>query len=103
MDKKKKPKVPALRTPRYRVKSALRMLWLRSPERSRALKRDFYSCLMCGAKKSTAKGKEVGVEVHHLDKIDAWEEIIDLIMEKLLVDPDRLETRCVECHKKEEK
>ena len=99
--KNKKPKTPLLRTPRYRVKSALRMLWLRSPERSRTLKRDGYACPMCGAKKSTAKGREVAVEVHHLDKVDVWDEIIDLISTRLLCDIDRLETRCIDCHKKE--
>jgi hypothetical protein len=100
MARTKKPKERPLRTPRYRVKSALRLLWLRSIERSTALKRDCYACLACGAKQSKAKGREVPVEVHHLDGID-WDEIIDLIIERLLVDPDRLETRCVPCHKGE--
>ena len=96
-----KTKKPLLRTPRYRVKSALRMLWLRSPERGRALKRDGYRCVLCGEKQSKAKGKEISVECHHINGIDAWDEIIDLIMEKILCDPEELETRCVPCHKNE--
>ncbi len=85
-------------TPRSQVRSALRRLWLRSRERQAALKRDKYTCQECGKKQSMAKGKEIYVEVHHLNGIK-WEQIIDYIYRHLLVDPKELETECVGCHK----
>jgi 5-methylcytosine-specific restriction endonuclease McrA len=88
-------------TPRSKVKQALRRLWLQSRERSATLKRDKYSCVKCGKKQSVAKGKEVKVHVHHKDGIDNWEELVDLIFEKLLISPDHQETLCVDCHKEE--
>jgi len=84
-------------TPKSRVRSALRALWLRSRERSAALKRESNTCERCGRKASRAKGKEVSVVVHHRDMID-WEEIIELIFARILCDPSRLEVLCVECH-----
>ena len=92
-------------TPRSRVRQALRQLWLRSRERAAALKRDGYACQAdgCGKKQSLAKGKEVYVEVHHIDGMD-WERLIDLVYESgLLCSSDRLRTLCKECHKKEAK
>lgn len=86
-------------TPRGRVKAAVRQLWLRSRERAATLKRDNYTCQECGKKQSTAKGKEQKVCVHHLEGID-WELIIDYIFLNVLVNPDKLETLCPECHKK---
>ena len=88
-------------TPRSKVRSALRQLWLRSRERAAALRRDGYTCQRCGAKQSKARGKEIAVNVHHLDGID-WEALIDLVYERLLVPPDRLKTECVSCHEEEE-
>ena len=84
-------------TPRSRVRAALRQLWLRSRERASALKRDKYCCQKCGIKQSRAKGKEVYVEVHHKELID-WEALIDLVYERLLVNPEKLTTICVDCH-----
>lgn len=89
-------------TPKGRIRSALRKLFLTSRERSYAIKRDSYSCVLCGAKQSKAKGKEVSVEVHHREGID-WEGITAMIQERILQTPDRLETLCVECHKLKEK
>ena len=86
-------------TPRSRIKSALRQLWLRSRERAKRLKDDKYTCQECGIKQSRAKGKEVYVEVHHRHGVD-WAELIDLVFERLLVDPSELETLCVDCHHK---
>jgi len=83
------------------VRSALRRLWLRSRERQAALKRDNYSCLECGVKQSRAKGREVYVEVHHKDGI-RWQEILDYIFQQLLVNPDKLETNCEECHRRKD-
>jgi predicted HNH restriction endonuclease len=53
----------------------------------------------CGKKQSRAKGKEVYVEVHHIDGI-RWEKLIDLVYEMLLCDPKDLITVCEDCHQK---
>ena len=95
---KKSRKLPY--TPNSRIRSALRKLFLRSRERAAALKRDKYTC-SCGLKQSRAKGREIYVEVHHKDGID-WTGLIDLIRDRLLQTPDKLETCCEECHKKKE-
>ena len=84
-------------TPRSRVRSALRQCWLRSRERAAALKRDNYTCVDCNIRQTKAKGREVSVEVDHLDGVD-WERLIDLVYKRLLVSPDRLETVCKSCH-----
>lgn len=87
-------------TPRSRVRSAIRQLWLRSRERQSALKRDRYTCCVCHAKQSRTKGKEVYVEVHHANgHIANWEHVIDVIFESILCDPRYLETLCHDCHK----
>ena len=87
----------SLRTPRSQVKHTLQQLFLRSREHSFALKRDGYTCQICGKKQSRAKGKEVYVELHHIDAI-AWQHLIDMVYEMLLCDPGRLQTLCKECH-----
>jgi len=89
-------------TPRGQIVSALRRLWLRSRERSAACKREKYTCQRCGAKQSTAKGREVKIEVHHINGID-WNGIAEIIRERILVNPDNLEVVCKPCHKKEHK
>ena len=91
--RKKKPK-----TPRSRVKNALRQLWLRSRERAKAKKDSGYKCTECGVKQSMAKGKVVKLQVHHLTEIQ-WEELIDLVYERLLDVPQV--PLCVPCHEKE--
>ena len=85
-------------TPNSRIKSALRMLFLRSRERGNAIKRDNYRCQKCGAKQSKAKGKEVKVEVHHKDGILNWDEIYRVIRLHLLCHEDGMETLCKSCH-----
>lgn len=97
---KKSRKLPT--TPRSRVRSALRAVWLRSRERAAALKAAGNCCERCGAKASVAKGREVKVQVHHrAGHIGSWEAVIDLVFEELLVDPRFLEAMCEDCHKKE--
>lgn len=86
-------------TPRSKIKNSLRMLWLRSRERAAALKRDDYTCQICGRKQSRAKGKEFTVEVHHRRGIGNWERVIDLIFEEILCSPTDLVTLCPECHR----
>ena len=84
-------------TPRSRVKSALRQLWLRSRERAKIIKQHNNTCIKCGAKGSTAKGKEVKIQVHHEPVID-WDGVVDLIFERLLSAPQY--PLCKDCHKK---
>lgn len=84
-------------TPRSKVRSAVRQLWLRSRERAATLKRDNYTCQTCHQKLSKAKGKEFSVEVHHLNGIE-WENIIDYIFRHVLVNPEHLESICPDCH-----
>ncbi len=96
------PKKNELKTPRSRVKAALRQLWLRSRERAYAIKRDGYSCRKCGVKQSRKKGGEVYIECHHCDGIE-WECLVDEVYRVLLVNPDKLETLCKGCHGEVEK
>jgi len=86
-------------TPNSKIRSALRRLFLRSRERSTALKRDKYTCRCCGAKQSRAKGKEVYVEIHHKEGVLNWDKLFKAIREYLLCDPLFLETLCDKCHK----
>ena len=87
------------KTPRSKVRDALRRLWLRSRERAFACKRDQYTCQCCGKKQSKARGKEVAIEVHHRHGIHGWEQVIDSVYDFLLTDPDGLEVLCKDCHK----
>jgi len=87
-------------TPRSKIRSALRQIWLRSRERAAALKREKYCCQQCNRKQNKAKGKELSLEVHHLDGIE-WEQLIDYVYQHLLCNPDRLKVLCVDCHKEE--
>lgn len=88
------------RTTRAQIKSALRLLWLRSKERSKALQASGYCCSHCKVKQSKAKGQEQKIEVHHKEGIGDWDKVIDLIREELLCDIDKLEPLCPECHSK---
>ena len=99
LPKLKKPRRRKRTTPRSQVRATLRQLWLRSRERAAAIKRDGYTCVDCSAKQSKAKGREIAVEVDHLDGI-VWEQMIDYIFRHLLVPPERLETVCKPCHAK---
>jgi len=86
-------------TPRSKVRTALRTIFLRSRERAAALKRETYHCQECGIKQSTAKGKEVKLEVHHIHGID-WDTLIDEVFKYLLCNPAELEVLCKDCHEK---
>ena len=88
-------------TPNSQIKNALRMLFLRSRERSFAVKRDKNTCQACGVKNSRAKGREVYVEVHHLDGVTNWDKMFDVIRQELLVEPEGMTCLCKDCHKKE--
>lgn len=71
---------------------------MHSRERRAALKRDKYTCQICGKKQSKAKGREQMVEVHHIVGINIWDEVIGLIFDKILCNPEKLKTLCPECH-----
>jgi len=88
-------------TPRWRIKAALRQLWLRSRERATALKNSNYCCEKCGVKASKAKGKEQKIEVHHKQGIGNWDKVIAMIQDELLVEPDKLQALCPNCHREE--
>ena len=91
-------------TPRSRIRSAIRLLWMRSRERAKVLKDAKYTCLDCNVKQTRAgkdKDKWILMEVHHVDMIDVWNEIIDLIAQKIL-EPEQV-CLCKECHKKRHK
>ena len=89
-------------TPRSRIRSALRQLFLRSRERAAAMKRDGYTCQGCGVKQSRAKDREVYVEVHHKEGVENWEALFDAVYKYLLCDPRGMETLCKKCHNKRE-
>jgi hypothetical protein len=88
-------------TPRSRVRSALRQLWLRSREHQAALKLAGRKCELCGIKASVAKGKEVKLQVHHRDGVSNWEKVLKLIYDELLVGPEKLQVLCKKCHYQE--
>jgi hypothetical protein len=90
-----------MRTPKARIKGNLRMMFVRSSERSEALKRASYSCEKCGIKQSKKKGCEVKIEVHHKEGINVWNEVISLIQEKILCDSSKLQVLCRDCHAEE--
>ena len=87
-------------TPNSRIRSALRMLFLRSRERAQALKRDKYTCQKCRLKQSRAKDKEAYVEVHHKKNICNWIALFRAIRKYLLCDPKHMVTLCKECHER---
>jgi 5-methylcytosine-specific restriction endonuclease McrA len=76
------------------------MLSLRCREKASAMKRDNYSCVECGAKKSTRKGHEVKLEMHHVHGIQNWAIIIETIRKYLLCKPEDWQTLCKNCHTK---
>ena len=88
-------------TPRSRVRSALRQVFLRSRERAACIKAHNNTCVGCRRKASVAKGKEFKVQVHYIGGIGNWEKIIDMVFEELLCDPSLMTVMCKECHDEE--
>ncbi len=88
------------RTSRAKIKGHLRQMWVRSYERAAAMKRDGYTCQAsgCGKKQSRKKGAKVKINVHHKEGIDIWDEVIDLIKEHILCNPEKLQVLCEGCH-----
>jgi hypothetical protein len=91
-----------METTNAQIKSALRMLFLRSKERAECMKRENYTCQECKKKQSTAKGKEFKVQVHHKEGVCNWEEIYAAIRKNLLCSPDKMEVLCKADHMKKE-
>ena len=87
-------------TPNYKIKDAIRKLWLRSRERAAALKREGYTCEICGKKQSVSKNHPQKVEVHHREGCGNWQAVYDIIRQEILCDPGWLEVLCPECHKR---
>ena len=87
-------------TPRSRVRSAIRRVFLRSRERAAAIKANKHCCAHCGIKASVAKGREVKLEVHHTAGIGNWEKVIDAIFEEILCKPELMLPLCKACHLK---
>jgi len=86
-------------TPNGKIRQALRILWMRSRERSGALKNTDYCCSVCGKKQSKAKGRECTLEVHHLHHVTNWDRIFKVIREELLTPSENLAPLCKDCHK----
>jgi predicted HNH restriction endonuclease len=80
------------------IVAGLRRIWLRSPERAFVLKAEHYTCEECKIKQSKAKGKEVSVQVHHINGVQ-WDKIVSYIRKELLIHPDKLTVLCKACHK----
>ena len=80
-----------------RTVSALRMIWLRSSERTEAIRQTDRRCCCCGVKQSQAKGRECKLVVHHLKRPN-WERILTVIKEELFSEPQYLWPLCLECH-----
>jgi hypothetical protein len=91
------PRKDTTTTPRSTIKGTLQRLFVRSRERSTAMKRTGYTCDECGLKQSTAKGREVKLCVHHMD-LAKLNELTDKVYEWLLHRPERLQPLCKEHH-----
>jgi len=89
-------------TPNSQITNILRRLWMYSRERRARLWVDDSICWTCKRKGSKAKGREVAVEVHHVEPV-RMNLIIEVIRRELLVGPEKLATFCRECHKAEHK
>ena len=94
MKEKKPKKAPPATT---RARSAVRRAWMRSVERGACLKRDGYTCRVCGVKQSIAKGRVVKVVVHHIDGV-RWTGTFREMAEDMYCGIDRLLTLCKKCH-----
>ena len=91
-----------LHTPKGRIISSLRKLWLYSRERAAALKRAENRCECCGALSKTRKGGTVTLEVHHNNPIGKeWQLIAEKIYRHILVNPKHLTVFCKDCHEEE--
>ncbi len=86
-------------TPKGKIVSSLRRLWLHSRERNEALKVGGRKCSSCGVKASVARSSPQKIEVHHKGGVLNWDEMVATIRQQLLVGPDKLKCLCPDCHK----
>lgn len=88
-------------TPNSRINAALRTIWMRSRERSQAIKSTNGCCAICGVKQTAAKGREVKLVVHHAKHRPDWQKIYKVIRKELLRsdEVDDLWPLCLEDHK----
>ena len=101
-----KKRKPPTSTSHAMIKAALsRTVWLRSPERTAALRASDRHCVDCGAKFTRRKGCEVKEEVHHLQPIEkrthngiTYADAIEVIRHILTPDPSELAALCKGCH-----
>ena len=84
-------------TPNSQIKSALRQLFLRSRERAACIKECNNTCQTCGVKGTTAKGRQIKVQVHHRRGIDNWPALYQAIRDYLLNGKDMV-VLCETCH-----
>lgn len=77
-------------TPRSRITSYLRRLWMYSRERAERKRIDKNTCQYCGSKEH--------LEVHHYEEIP-WDVIIRFIYKYILVSTKDCVTLCRKCHK----
>jgi predicted HNH restriction endonuclease len=91
------PRKDTTRTPRSTIKGTLQRLFVRSRERSTAMRASGYTCTECGLKQSTAKGRKVKLCVHHMD-LAKLNELTDMVYEYLLHRPEKLQPLCKDCH-----
>ena len=92
--KKKKP--PALKS---RIRSALRRVWLYSPEYRDAKRYYNNTCAECGRKGTAAKGREVKTQLHHIGGMPELPGLIDEIIRVMYPPVEGYEVLCKECHK----
>ena len=77
------------------IVALLRKCFLWSRERATVLKRDKYTCQVCGAKKKDG----AKIACHHISGRIDFDKIIGVIRGELLVPPDNMITLCRDCHK----
>ena len=82
-------------TPASRIASWIRRGWTRSRESAKCRKDAGYTCSQCGRKQSKAKGKELSVQVHHIEEIN-WEPVVEVVRREVLDKPQIC--LCKECH-----
>jgi hypothetical protein len=101
-----KKRKPPTATSHAMIKAALRRyVWLRSPERTAALRSTHNHCADCDAKFTRRKGFEVLPNVHHLQAVEkrthngiSYNDAIDAIKHILTPDVVELAALCKGCH-----
>lgn len=90
---KEKPRTVENVTPDRIIISLLRQLFLRSRERSIAVRNAHHRCEKCGV-----SDKDFRFQCHHKIKEINWDKIISVIREELLCSPEEMMYICTNCH-----